>query len=63
MGNCLTNDYISTNLVSCSICKNEINNIFDICYSCSVCSKNHHHACLEKKNLKRDKCYSLAIKI
>ncbi len=60
MGNCQTNEQnlFITNKLVCSICKKEINPIFDICFCCSACSKNFHHSCFEKKIPRRDRCYS-----
>ena len=60
MGNCQTNEksIFTANKLICSICKKEINPVFDICFCCSVCSKNYHHHCLEKKIPRKDRCYN-----
>ena len=59
MGICHSNEkhIFKSNILTCSICKQEINAIFDICYNCSVCQQTFHHKCLEKKIPNRNKCY------
>ena len=60
MGNCQTNQerLFEADKLICSICQKEISPIFDISFSCSICSKVYHHKCLEKKIPRKDRCYS-----
>ena len=59
MGICHSNEELTFNSksITCSICKKEMNKVFDICYSCSVCQQTFHLKCLEKKIPTRNKCY------